>query len=217
MDLTGSLINFENIVLFLIPGFLAWCFFSWLTPMKKRSDLEITIISVLISAVLSYLSPKIFYLLTSLQGINYCFVTLFPSQILIPLISIFLGGVFAWILSRILKIEIFLTFLGKFFGVEYRPFTRVWTSFFNRVKANDMVKIITTQDINYIGVVRSYSIDLNEDLQEVELWNPIYFDRNTASVVLIKETDSVLLNSRVILSIEKINKEAIKKLLPRRR
>lgn len=199
-NLSTNLVVLQQTVYFLLPGFLTIIFFIYQIPSKKRSDLEIIIWSVFISVALSTLSGWL------LSESKYQY-----NSVEFSLTNIVLGLFFALILAKIIKSERFSFFNRKFLGIKVFPFSRLWNDFFN-TKENIAVKVFMNNSIIYVGVIRSSSVDPNDDIQELELWKPMYFDKEKGTLFPIKETVSVLLNGNSIISVEKISDKESKQL-----
>ncbi len=204
-NLFSNFSGMQQTIYLLLPGFLFIIFFLYQIPSKKRSDLEIIIWSVFISVVLS-----------SLTGWLLSLLTLKYTSVEFNLTNIFLGLFFALTLAKIMRSQKFGFINRKFLGIKIFPFSRLWNDFFN-TKENTVVKVFMNNGIIYVGVIRNSSVDPNDDIQELELWKPMYFDKELRKLTTIKETVSVLLNGNSIISVEKISDEESKQLYAKNR
>lgn len=210
-DIVGAkLDDLLQIISFLIPGFLTIIFFFYLIPAKKKSDLEIIVFSVVTSSILSLIAIGLFSLISYTTNLK---LKLVPTGIGFDIARIFVGLILATLLARFFQTQIFRKITYNIFRIRIYPFSRIWNDFFN-TSPNSVVKVFMNNGTTYIGVVRSSSVDPNDDVQELELWKPLYFNKNRRRFTAIKEVERVLLNGTSIVSIEMVKPEEAKKIYP---
>lgn len=207
MDPLGSNVtNLQEVIFFLLPGFLTILLFYYQIPDRRKSDLTVTILSVIASVIITYIAVIIY------TGVNTVFKQSFPtSGIWFDLAKIFLSLVSSIALARFVESDLFGIINKKIFQVGMYPFGRLWNSFF-KMDSSAVLKVFLQDGTAYIGRLRRSSYDPNDDVQELELSDPYSFDRGTGNVVRIDETDRVLILGNAILSIEKIKEKEAKKL-----
>jgi len=206
--LSLNLKDLQEVIFFLLPGFLTIVFFFYQIPTRKKSDLSVVTFSIVFSVVLSYFAGLLFglvNLLTNLrlnlvsEGFGFNITRIILGIFLAVLLARFIRGrAFAFINERVLKIKVF-------------PFGRLWNSFLNLPKGT-VLKVFMNNGVVYIGTLRRFSIDPNDDMQELELGKPVYYDPSNRKFVSVKETESVLLNRSAIISIEQISDEEARKI-----
>lgn len=210
-DITGTkLVDLQQVVSFLIPGFLTWIFFFYLIPAKKKSDLEIIVFSVITSSILSLFAIWVFSIINFVTNLKLEIKT---QGIGFDLTRIFIGLILAALLARFFQNPLFSDITYKIFKIKIHPFVRLWNDFFN-TKPNSVVKVFMNNETIYIGVVRNFSVDPEDNIQELELWKPLYFDKISHKFTAIKEVERVLLNSTSIISIEMVKPDQVKNLYP---
>jgi hypothetical protein len=200
----SDITNLVAVVLFLLPGFLAILFFQYLVPSREKSDLQTTVLSVASSVGLSYLSGLFYNLLDLLSKIK---INLTPSKFVFSLTSLIIGVLLASLIAKITRSDSFSNI------VKRKPFGRPWDHFLDST-ANTVVKVFTTDNKAYVGIIKEFSVDPSDDVQEIILWKPVYFDAYTKKLYRVKEVETVLLKGSAITSIEKIVEEEAGKIYP---
>lgn len=195
--------SLQEAVFFLLPGFFTIFLFFYRIPDRKKSDLTVIILAVVVSVLLTSVTNYIF------NGIN--FVTNLKANLneMSPAfnwVRIFLGLVIAHFLSQFVHSDLFVWINKNILNISYFPFGRLWNSFF-RIPNGTYVKVFMNNGSCYVGLVHATSVDPEDDIQEIELWKPYYFDKEKGSLKPIIETESVLLLGNSIASIEKVTKK----------
>lgn len=205
-----SIGDLQNLILFLAPGFIFMLAFFYQIPDRKKSEFTVIFISVLASLLIKYITTWIFQLLNwfsqlklhlPTDGTGFWFTMVVVSLIL------------AILLVRFVKSSSFKFLSSKLFDVDAVPFGRVWNAFF-AVKQITVLRIYLEDGTCYIGKLDAASIDPDDEIQEVTLLEPYYYEikNGKPTVIRIKEVNSVLLKGDSIKSVEKINYDDAKKL-----
>lgn len=203
--LNSNTANLVAVVFFLLPGFLAIMLFQYLVPSREKSDLQTIVLSVAASVGLSYLAEIFYGLLNFLSNIN---LNLNPSKFVFGLTSLLIGLLSTMLLAQFVKSGKFDNFNSRF--LKRRPFGRLWDYFLDS-PPNTVVKVFTSDNKAYIGIIKEFSFDPGDEVQELVLWKPVYYDALSKKPSRIKEVETVLLKGHAIVSIEKIvPKEALK-------
>jgi len=202
--------NLQNIVFFLLPGLLATSLFFHQIPDRKKSDFILIILGVFLSYIFTTITQWLFTLINIITHLN---THLVDRTIYFSITRFFIAIALSILMAKFVKSKYFFK-LNKIFGISYYPFGRVWNSFFN-IPPNTVIKVFLVDGISYVGIVKSTSYDPNDDIQELELWWPYYYDKSTAKAILIKETETVLIEGHAIFCVEKVTKNMAKELYPK--
>lgn len=203
--LNSDISSLVEIVFFLLPGFLVIMFFQYLVPSREKSDLQTIVLSVASSVGLSYLTGLLYGFLNFLSSLN---LKLKPSHFIFSVTSLLMGFLLAALLAKLIRSGKFENFNSHF--LKRRPFGRLWHYFLNS-PPNTVVKVFTIDNKVYIGIIKEFSIDPSDEIQELELWKPLYYDPYSQRPVRVKEIETVLLERHAIVSIERvIPNEALK-------
>lgn len=196
--------SLEEIVFFLLPGFLFVQFFFFQIPDRKKSDLITVVWSVAASVFLTWLTGNIYNAINFITNIhtklNVADLNFVYTKFIVMVIS-------AVVLARSFKSKQFQKFICAIFNINVFPFGRIWNSFFH-LPPNSVVKVFLKDGRVYVGIVIRASVDPNDEVQEVELWKPYFFNKETRNFTLIEETEEVLIQASAIDSIEKVIKES---------
>ncbi|HSW97150.1 MAG TPA: DUF6338 family protein [Candidatus Saccharimonadales bacterium] len=200
----------QNIIFFLLPGFIFISLFFHQIPDKKKSDFIIVLVSVVISAVLNNLTNLLLNLFINIlhvsKDINFYSLC---SQTL----SLLFAVIFAIFAAKMVQSEnkLFRFINKKLFGVTQYPFGTLWNGFL-KMKPKSVVRIFLENDSSYIGQLGRVSNNPDDVIPEIELLQPYVYDKVNSKVKRIKETERMLIQGSSITSIEKIIDEEAKKL-----
>ncbi|HUV47047.1 MAG TPA: DUF6338 family protein [Candidatus Bathyarchaeia archaeon] len=206
--LNSDISSLVEVVFFLLPGFLVIMFFQYLVPSREKSDLQTVVLSVATSVGLSYLTGVFYGILNFLSSLN---LNLKPSHFIFSTTSLLIGFLLVALLAKLIRSGKFEKFITRF--LKRRPFGRLWHYFLNS-PPNTVVKVFTTDNKVYIGIIKEFSIDPSDEIQELELWKPLYYDPFSQRPVRIKEVETVLLEGHAIVSIEKVIPKEASKIYP---
>src|SRR5258706_1147695 len=204
---TGDL---QNLILFLAPGFIFMLAFFYQIPDRKKSEFTVIFVSVLASLLIKVLTTWIIQVLNwfsqlklhlPTDGTGFWFTMIILSLLLAICAVKFVKSSWFKVLSK------------RIFDVDAVAFGRVWNAFF-AVKQITVLRIYLQDGTCYIGKLDAASIDPNDEIQEVTLLEPYYYEikNGKPTVISIKEVDTVLLQAASIKSVEKINYNWAKKL-----
>lgn len=206
--LNSDISSLIAVVLFLLPGFLAIMFFQYLIPTREKSDLQTIVLSVASSVGLSYLTQTFYGLINYLSQLN---LSLKPSKFVLSFTGLIIGLWLAMLLAKLFRSKKFDNFNSHF--LKRKPFGRVWDHFLD-APPNTAVKVFTSDNKIYIGIIKEFSIDPSDEVQELVLWKPVYYDSFYKKPYRINEVNTVLLKAHSITSIEKILPEETLKIYP---
>ncbi len=209
MDLFGlAVTDFFSILFFLIPGFVALQFYYYLSPARDPSDFQRITLAVMISTLSNWI-------VTVLLQIVPVGVWILPHSGQYPIAFLALSSVFGslgmlgWVV--LLKNVEFQRLSKRIFDVDIYPQGKLWNNFFH-IPAFSVVKVFLSNGIVYVGQVGRASTDPNDKPQELLLLSPMYFDQTQKISTKIEETQSVLVSSDHIVSIELIEEKEAKQL-----
>lgn len=206
--LTLKLTDFQTVIFFLLPGFLTIILFFYQIPDRKKSDLSILTFSVVFSVFLSYISALFFGLINLITNLRS---DLKNEGFGYDITRIILGVLLALLLAKFVRSKLFVRVNEKVFKINVFPFGRLWNNFLN-LPPNTILKIFLNNGMTYVGIIKHFSIDPDDDNQEIELASPFYYDSKTGNLSPIKETETVLINRSAIIGIEKISNKEFKKI-----
>ena|SRR5258708_4506895 len=207
MDTFGqSVTSLQSIILFLAPGLIFIILFLYQVPGKKKDDFTTIFLSVIFSLIIDSLALGISQLLSSIWHISIQGRYEFWFAVILSIIL-------AISAARIVQNLLFRRLSKFIFNIDAEPFGRVWNEFFN-IQKNTVLRVYLTDGTCYIGKLDKASMDPDDDVQEITLIDPYYFQmkKKKAIVTRITETSSILLQANSIRSIEKINSAEAKKL-----
>lgn len=208
LNITPSVL--ETIIFYLLPGFVLIFLFYYQIPDRKKSDLNLVVWSVVASSVINWIVISIYNLINFLSNLKLKFVV---DNTYFPIAKICLSLICAYILAKIVKCKWFSKANKKIFDINVYPFGRLWNDFFH-LPENSVAKIFLNNGLCYIGTIKRTSVDPNDSIQEIELWRPLYYDSKTHNQTPISETQSVLIQSQSVTSIELIDPTQAKLLYP---
>ncbi len=200
----------ESVIFYLLPGFILIFLFYYQIPDRKKSDFTVVIWSVVASYILNWATVNFFGLLNIITNLK---LGLTRDILFFPVIRMLLGIIGAVVLAKIVKSDFFSVLNKKILDIHVYPFGRLWNDFF-RLPENSVAKIFLNNGLCYIGVIKRTSVDPNDDVQEIELWKPLYYDSKKHRKIPIKETQSVLIQTQSIVSVELIDPLQAKILYP---
>lgn len=198
--------NLQNIIFFLLPGLLTVLLFYYQVPDRRKTDLTVVVLSVIASVGLTYATTVLF------STINALFhVSLSTTHPWFETTKILLSIILSVLLAKLVQSN-FFAWVNKFiFNVNAYPFGRLWNLFF-RVQSQTVVKVFLLNGNAYIGRLQKSSFDPNDEVQELVLTEPYWFEPEKALITKIQETESVLILGSAIMSVEKITNQEAKKL-----
>jgi hypothetical protein len=205
--LNNNLDSIQQIVLFLLPGFWTFTFFFYLIPAKKKTDFEMLVWTIAISATLSFVTAG---LINLINYITHLKTTLTTTGIGFEITTIILGLILAFIFAKLIRNN-HLRFINKLLKINIYSLSRQWNVFLS-VKEGTVIKVFLNNGINYVGIINEFSADPNDDLLELVLWKPLYLDKNTGEYIPVAEVKSVLIEGSAIVSIEKITDKMAKQI-----
>ena len=196
------------LVSFLLPGFITIILFFYQVSEKRKPELETIIFSVLCSIILGFFTNLIFLLINAITNLR---LNLKNDGYGFTVVSITFGIIFSVILARFFKSKFFGFINKKLFGITTYPFGRLWNKFLD-LPPNTVLKIFLNNEIVYVGILKRFSIDPDDDKQEIELSSPVYFNPQTNQFKPITETENILISRESIVAIEKIDEKEAKKI-----
>jgi hypothetical protein len=177
-----------DIIIFVIPGFILLSIYSLLTPSKKASDFASLVGSIIFSI--------------PIYGFIYVIQTAVCLEIVL---NRFLYVVFSWPLAIAVgwgmswvqknKAEPIL----KSIKIQYRKDPRIWNKFFSSFSnTSSFARFVLTDSTILIGYPKFFSIDPDDELQEVIL-NPCYEVDKNSKIIRTFVNDIYLNNDKIIL------------------
>ena len=202
--------DLENIVFFLLPGFLFIFLFFYQIPDKKKSDFIIIFVSVIFSAILHFFTTSLFNAITFITHLKW---TIPSENLWTNWVSIFLGIILSIILARLLRSDskILKAINDWIFKVEQYPFGTMWNAFL-KMTPDSYVKVTVQDGTVYVGKLGRVSNESDDDMQEIELLKPFIFNKLKKKITRIIETDTMMIQGAAISSIEKITDQEAQKL-----
>jgi len=181
-----------EIIIYIVPGFILLATYCFFVPSKRGSDFAGFVGSII-------LSIPIFGFISLLELLLR--IKIVSSNLLYVLFSWPFAVVIGWFIGWLQKNK-FEDILKKV-KVEYSKDPRIWNEFFGTFSNSDhFVKVQLIDGTPLVGYPRYYSIDPNDEIQELTL-SPCYLiDKDFKILQTMK--DSVYLNNDKIVYIEDI-------------
>ncbi len=209
-SLSTTISDLQNLILFLAPGFIFMLAFFYQIPDRKKSESTVIFISVLASLLINSITTGALQLINWFSRLK---LHLPINGFIFWIITLFFSILFSILLVKFVKSPLFTFLSRKIFDVDTVPFGRVWNAFF-AVRHITVLRIYLNDGTCYIGKLDAASIDPDDEVQEVTLLEPYYYEvkNGKPTVVRIKEVTSVLRKGDSIKSVEKINYDDAKQL-----
>ena len=218
MNIASIISIVPQILLLIIPGFLALRIEEHFYPKKKHNDFDTTLYSVFYSTIINVI----------FQLTKFIVSTLFPNfWIKIPKNIVFKQIIY-WGMAVIFSfvwINLQKKGLGKSFNKRMKPFQSVWEVFMSEADGK-WALVYLKNGLVYMGTIRHFTYDPSESIREIRLvncdvyqMNPKYSETSDSSLSkdiafaseFLKKVDrkstieSVLIDSSNIASIEILN------------
>jgi len=179
-----------DVIIYVIPGFILLATYCFFVPSKKGSDFAGFVGSII-------LSIPIFGFISLLE-LLLC-IKIVSNKLLYVLFSWPFAIVIGWFIGWLQKNK-FENILKKV-KVEYSKDPRIWNEFFSTFSNSDhFVKALLIDGTILVGYPRYYSIDPNDEIQELVLFPCYVVDENLK--ILRTINDSVYLNNDKVVCIE---------------
>ena len=176
-----------DIIVYVIPGFILLATYSFLVPSKKGSDFARFVASIIFSL-------PVFGLVSLLEILVGWEIV--SNRYLYIVFSWPLAVIIGWVLAT-LQSKVFAPLMA-IAGVEYSEDPRTWNSFFSAFSdSDDFLRVFLTDGTILIGYPEYYSIDPNDDIQEVIL-SPCYVVDEKFKIIRIMDGDTYLNNDKIV-------------------
>lgn len=204
-EIAHFLAQLPNVLVFIIPGFLALEVYRFLLPTKKRNTFERLLESIFLSYLIYGLFLGINWLLCAIRKTNNNVTTdqLATSTIYIILLMSIIIGI---ALALISKSALFKNAMKRVFNISIIEHPTVWNAVLQR-KDSAWVRVYLDNDrIIYIGWLDKYSCNPNDDVREIYLtsYQSYSYDEPEHPIdnFIEIDTNGVLINADRISRIE---------------
>lgn len=218
MNIASIISIVPQILLLIIPGFLALRIEEHFYPKKKHNDFDTTLYSVFYSTIISVI----------FQLTKFIISTLFPNFWMKVPKNIVFKQIIYWSMAVILSfawIKLQKKGFGKSFNKKMKPFQSVWEVFMSEADGK-WAMVYLKNGLVYMGTIRQFTDDPSESIREIKIEdcdvyqiNPKYSETSDSpqckdvafTSEFLKKVDrkstiqSVLIDSSNIASIEILN------------